>query len=63
MIFILDNKNIKSNENRIEGNESCSFDKILKSEEVHNEEKEIWKNMYLKAAYKLEQLENQKSKK
>ncbi len=26
MIFILDNKNIKSNENRIEGNEGCSFD-------------------------------------
>ncbi|WP_149915378.1 hypothetical protein [Sphingobacterium cavernae] len=38
-----------------------TIDKILKSEEVHYEEKEIWKNMYLKAAYRLEQLENQKS--
>jgi hypothetical protein len=38
-----------------------TIDKILKSEEVHNEEKEIWKNMYLKVAFKLEKLENGKS--
>lgn len=37
-----------------------TIDKILKSEEVHNEEKEIWKNMYLKVAFKLEKLENGK---
>jgi len=35
-----------------------TIEKILKSEEVHNEEKE---NLYLKVAFKLEQLENQKS--
>jgi len=38
-----------------------TIDKILKSVEVHNEEKEIWKNMYLKVAFKLEKLENGKS--
>lgn len=38
-----------------------TIDKVIKVEQAHNEEKEIWKNMYLKVAYKLEQLENQKA--
>lgn len=37
------------------------IDGLIKTDQVHNKEKEIWKNMYLKAAYKLEQLENQNS--
>lgn len=38
-----------------------TVDNLLKTEEEHDLEVETWKNMYLKVAYRLEQLENQKS--
>lgn len=39
------------------------IDGLIKTDQIHSKEKETWKNMYLKVAYKLEQLENQKSEK
>jgi len=42
-------------------NDLKTVDNLLKTEEDHDLEVETWKNMYLKAAYKLEQLENQES--
>ena len=38
-----------------------TIDNVIKIKQVHNVENEIWKKMYLKVAYKLEQLENQKA--